>query len=145
MRVLPRVGYRRRGAERLLEREQSFKHADRRVEGLADRAALRLAIPAAVPELFAQQTIDESIAALTEIGAERDDTAVDARLDLTFEEGRVSESGSPGDVVANAIDRGAHARACAVEPEVAQKDQCVQVRPPERSGDAVAPWPSGRC
>jgi hypothetical protein len=49
LRVLPRVGYRRRGAERLFEREQSFKHADRRVEGRADRAALRLAIPAAIP------------------------------------------------------------------------------------------------
>jgi hypothetical protein len=53
-----------------------------------DRAAVRLAIPAAVPKLFAQQPIDESIAALTEIGAQRDDTTVDARLDLTLEKGR---------------------------------------------------------
>ena len=91
LRALPRVGHRRRGAERLLEREQSFEHADRRVERRAHRAALRLAVPAAVRELFAQQSIDESIAALAEIGAERDDAAVDARLDLTLEEGRVSE------------------------------------------------------
>src|SRR5262249_40203724 len=89
LRVFARVAYRGRGAERLLEREQSFKHADRRVEGGADRAALRLAIPSAVPELFAEQTIDEPIAALAEIGAERDHTAIDARLDLTFEKLRV--------------------------------------------------------
>jgi len=49
-------------------------------------AALRLAVPAAVRELFTQQSVDESIARLAEVGAERDDAAVDARLNLTLEE-----------------------------------------------------------
>src|SRR2546422_1906310 len=80
LRASSRVSYRRRGAERLLEREQSFEYADGRVKRRAYRAPLCLAVPAAIRELFAQQSIDESIAALAEIGAERDDAAVDARL-----------------------------------------------------------------
>ena len=100
----------------MLEREQSLEHADRRVERRAYRAAFRLAVPAAVRELFAQETINQMVAALAEVGAERDDAAVDARLDLTLEEGRVSEPGAPGDVAANAIDRGSGAHAQRVEP-----------------------------
>ena len=57
--------------------------------------------------------------------------------------GESPNSGSPGDVVANAIDRGSRARARRVEPEVAQEHQRVQVRPPERRGDAVAPLAVG--
>src|SRR2546430_5918881 len=78
LRAPPSVCYRRRGADRLLEREQPFQYADRRVEGRAHRAALRLAVPAAVHELFAQQSIDEPIAARPEVRAERQDAAVDA-------------------------------------------------------------------
>ena len=127
----------------VLEREQPFEHADRRVERRAHRAALRLAVPAAIRELFAQQAIDETIAALAEVRAECDDAAVDARLDLTLEERRVSELRSPRDVVANEIDRRSRARARRVEPEVAQEQQRVHVRPPERRGDAIAPLAVG--
>jgi hypothetical protein len=49
----------------------------------------------AIRELFAQQTIDEPIAPHAEVRAERDDAAVDARFDLAFEEGGVSELWSP--------------------------------------------------
>src|SRR3954449_6432421 len=116
LRAPPRVGDRWRGAERRLERQQPFEHTDRRVERRAHRAALRLAVPAAVRELLAQEPIDEPVAALAEVRAERDDAAVDARLDLTLEKGRVSEFGSPGDVVAHEIDRGSRACARRVDP-----------------------------
>src|SRR5262249_61188928 len=109
------------------------------VERRAHRAALRLAVPAAIRELLAQQSIDESITALAEVRAERDDAAVDARLDLALEEGRVSEPGSPRDAAANEIDRHPRAPARRVEPQVAQEQQRIHIRPPERRGDAIAP------
>src|SRR2546423_3244973 len=143
LRAPPRVCYRWRGADRLLEREQPFQHADRRVEGRAHRAALRLAVPAAVHELFAQQSIDEPIAARPEVRAERQDATVDARLDLTLEERGIAELRSPGDVAADAIDRGSRAGARRVEPQVAQEQQRVQVRPPAGRGRAVAPMAVG--
>src|SRR5262249_14226054 len=143
LRAPPRAGHRRLSAEHLFEREQPFEHADRRVERRADRAALGFAVPAAIRELLAQQSIDEPIPPLAEVRAERDDAAVDAGLDLTLEEGRVSEPGSPGDVVADTIDRGARARARRVEPQVAQEQERVQIRPPERRRDAVTPLAVG--
>ena len=90
-----------------------------------------------------EQAIDETVAALAEVGAECDDAAVDARFDLAFEERRISELGSPRDVLANEIDRRSRARARRVEAEVAQQQQRVHVRPPERRGDAVAPLAVG--
>ena len=139
----PRVRHHRRGAERLLEREQTFEHADRRVERRAHRTALRFAIPAAVGELFAQQPIDEPIAALAEVCAERNDAAVDARLDLALEEGRVAEPRSPRDAAAHEIDRVSRRRARRVDAEIAQEHQRVHVRPPERRRDAIAPLTVG--
>src|SRR5262249_4103957 len=109
------------------------------MERRAHRAALGLAVPASVGELLAQQSVDESIAPFAEVRAECDDAAVDAGFDLAFEEGRVSEPGSPGDGVANAIDRRACALACRIESQVAEEHEGVHVRPPERRGDAVAP------
>ena len=103
----------------------------------------RLAVPAAICELLAEQPVDESIAALAEIRAERDDPAVDAGLDLALEKGRVAEFRSPRDVVADAIDRGSRPRARRVDPQVAQEHQRVHVRPPERRGDAIAPLAVG--
>src|SRR5438445_7848769 len=123
MRAVPCVCQRRCDAERLLERKQPLDDADRRVERRAHRAALCFAVPAAVRELLAQQPIDESIAPDIEVRAEPDDAAVDAGLDLAFEEGRAAEPRSPGDALANAIDRGARARARRVEAEVAQEHQ----------------------
>ena len=49
----PRACHRWRAAERLLEREQSFEDADRRVERRAYLAALCLAIPSAIRQLLA--------------------------------------------------------------------------------------------
>ena len=67
-------------------REQPFKHADRGVERAADRTVLDLAVPAAVLELLIDQAIDHALDVLPEVGAERDDHAVDAGLDLALEE-----------------------------------------------------------
>ena len=60
----------------MLEGKESFEHADRRVERRTYRATLRLAVPPAIYELFAQEAINQMIAALAEVGAERDDAAV---------------------------------------------------------------------
>src|SRR5262245_35930584 len=65
---------------------QSLEHADRRVERGARGAVLGLAVPAAVRQLLAEQPVDEMANVLTEIGPARRHLAVDARLDLTFEE-----------------------------------------------------------
>ena len=67
-------------------REQPFEHADRGVERPADRAVLDLAVPAAVLELLIDQAIDHALDVLPEVGAETDDHAIDARLDLALEE-----------------------------------------------------------
>src|SRR4029077_2723724 len=105
----------------------------------AHRAALRLAVPAAVSELFAQESIDESIAALAEIRAQRDHAAVDAGFDLALEEGRVSKLRSPCDAVTHEIDGRTRTRAFWVESQVADKQERVHVRPPERRTDPIAP------
>jgi hypothetical protein len=84
--------------ERLLKREQAFEHRDRCVERRAHGASLRLAVPTASTSCSLSSRSDKAIAPLADDGAERDDAAVDALLDLTLEEGRVSEPGSPGDV-----------------------------------------------
>src|SRR4029077_15621066 len=97
------------------------------------------AVPAAVRELFAQQPVDQAIAAHSEVSAQRDHSAVDARLDLAFEEGRVAEASSPRDVPPNAIDRVARTLARRIDPEIAEEHERVHVRPPERRGDPVAP------
>src|SRR5580765_2769913 len=65
----PRVGHRARCTERLLERQQSLEHADRRVKRRAHGAALCLAIPSAIRELLAQQSIDQPITPLAKVRA----------------------------------------------------------------------------
>src|SRR5262249_55944160 len=134
-----------RNAERLLEREQPFEHADRRVERRAHRAALGLAVPAAVRELFAQQAIDEPIAALAEIGAECDDPAVDARLDLALEEGRVAEFGPH---VTWLRTRSIAVRARALVGSIPRSRRNTSVYMFDHQNGVATPsphWPSGRC
>src|SRR2546430_4784206 len=64
--------------------------------------------------------------------------SVDARLDVTLEEGGIAELRSAGDVAADAIGRRSRAGARRVEPQVAQEQQRVQVRPPAGRGRAIA-------
>src|SRR5262245_34302853 len=59
---------------RALVLEQSFKYADRGVKRRA-RALRRLAVPAAVVELLADETAREAFRRATEVGAERERTA----------------------------------------------------------------------
>src|SRR5262249_48580600 len=139
----PRARHHWRCPECLLEREQAFEHADRCMEGGAHGAALRLAVPPAVRQLLAQQAIDEPVAALAEVCAQRDDATVDALLDFALEERRLSELWSPRDVRANEIDRGSRRCARRIQSEVTQEQQRVHVRPPERRGGAVAPLAVG--
>src|SRR5579872_5737866 len=69
-----------------LPQQQSFQHIDGGIEGRANGAVFRLAIPAAVLQLFAQQAGDDCLDVLTKVSAEADGPAVDAGLDLTIEE-----------------------------------------------------------
>ena len=88
-------------------REETFEHADRGVERPADRAILDFAVPAAILELLADQALDDALDVLPEIGAETDHHAVDARLDLAFEERLAGIL--PAAVVADELDRSADA------------------------------------
>src|SRR6185503_15439664 len=88
---------------RLLVFQQSFEHADRRVERRS-LAARRVAVPAAVAQLLLQQPVGETMAGLAEIRAGRQHSPVDAGLDLAFEERRVVELPAPGAAVAHLAD-----------------------------------------
>jgi hypothetical protein len=81
-----RVRHRGGGASGLLVCEQPFQNTDRGVERGAHGAPLRLAVPAPVLELLAQDPIDQPIPGLAEVAAKRHDPAVDAGLDLAVEE-----------------------------------------------------------
>ena len=76
----------RRAAGCAFVRQQPLQDPDRRVEGRANRAVLHLAVPAAILELLADEPSDDRIHVLVEVGTQRDDHSVDARLDLALEE-----------------------------------------------------------
>src|SRR5207244_10529632 len=63
-----------------------FQDPDGGVEGRANRTVLHLAVPPSVLELLTEQPGDHLIDVLVEVDTERDDHAVDARLDLAAEE-----------------------------------------------------------
>ena len=88
---LPDLG---RAADRPLVLEQALEDVDRRPERRHRRAVLDLAVPAAVRELLAEQPLDERRHVDAEVGARRDDVAVDARLDLALEERGCRPTGS---------------------------------------------------
>src|SRR5262249_60074881 len=78
---------RRTGLARPFVPEQRLEHADRGVERRARRAVGRLAVPAAVGQLLAEQPVDDAPDVLAEVGAGRRHLPVDAGLDLAGEEG----------------------------------------------------------
>src|SRR6185436_9089295 len=65
--------------------------------------------------------------------------AVDAGLDLAFEERRVTEFRPPGDPVTDEANRLASLLARRIEPQVPQEQQGIQVGPPVLRGDAIPP------
>ena len=73
-------------AHRPLELQQAFEDPDRGPERRHRRAVLGLAVPAAVGELLPEQPVHQGADVLAEVGADRDDDPVDARLDLAGEE-----------------------------------------------------------
>ena len=105
---------------RLLVFQQSFEHTDRRVERRA-LAARGVAVPAAVAQLLLKQSVDETIACLAEIGADRKHPSVDTGLDLAFEERRVAELLAPGAAVAHLADGPSHPIARRVHTEISQQ------------------------
>src|SRR5215470_8523713 len=129
------------GAVCLLVLQQPFEHADRGVERGAHGASLCLAVPAAVFELLAEEPVHQPSARFAEVRAERQRAAVDARLDLALEEGRVAELRPPGDLVANEAHGFARALAPGIDPHLPQEQQGVQCRCPLRVGYAVTPLP----
>src|SRR5205814_5285023 len=101
--------------------EQPLDDVDRRSEGRHRGAVLDLAVPPAVRELLTEEPIAERCHVDPEIGAGRDDVAVDARLNLTLEEPVVRPRtleirDSPGDVLADEPDRAPGLRAPGIEP-----------------------------
>ena len=66
--------------------EQALEHADRRVERGHGGAVLGLAVPAAIVELVVEQTRDQAVDVRSEVGADRQRPAIDARLHLAVEE-----------------------------------------------------------
>src|SRR5262249_52462544 len=81
------LGHRRGPVASPFVLEQSLQHTDRGVERRPRRALRRLAVPAAVGQLLAEQPVDDAPDVLAEVGANRPDLAVDARLGLAFKEG----------------------------------------------------------
>jgi hypothetical protein len=105
----------------------------------AHGAPLGLAVPAAIRELLAQQPVDQPIAGLAEVAAQREDATVDAGLDLALEERRVTEFRPPGDPVADEAHRPPCLLVRRIEPQGPQEQQGVQVGSPLRCGNAVTP------
>ena len=113
----------RRTAGRALVGEEPFQHPDRGVEGRANRTVLHLAVPPAVLELLADQPGDHAIHLLVEVGTQRDDHAVDARLDLAVEERLAGVL--PTAVLSDLGHRPAHPVIVGIDTEVVQGDEAV--------------------
>src|SRR5215470_6144150 len=69
--------------------EQGFQHADGGVERRPRRTVWCFAVPAAVWQLLSEQAVDDAPDVLAEVGADRGDLPIDARLDLAGKEGIV--------------------------------------------------------
>src|SRR5258706_310611 len=105
-------------AARLLVREQSFQHAD----GAVKRRALalrRIAVPTAVLELLAQESVGQPIVRNAEVSAGPEDRAVDAGLGLAVEE-RPAVELVVRDVFAHELDGSAHALIGRIHAEILQ-------------------------
>src|SRR5262249_13626378 len=75
-----------RGPDGALVLEEALEHADRRVVR-GDLALRRVAVPAAVAQLLADEAAREALGRTSEVRPERERATVDARLDLALEEG----------------------------------------------------------
>ena len=104
--------------------EQSFEHAD---GGMERRAAALgcFAVPAAIFELLAQELIGQCVVRFFEIGAEAENSAVDAGLRFAVKERPVVERLKHEPLV-DAVDHFASLLAGGVETEVLQDDESVE-------------------
>jgi hypothetical protein len=103
--------------------QEPLEDPDRGVEGGAHGAVLRLAVPPAVLQLFAEQPVDHAIDVEAEVGAQRDHHAVDAGLDLAAEEGLSGVL--PAAVLADLRHGPAHPVVVGVGTQVLEEDQAV--------------------
>src|SRR5215472_9327604 len=96
--------------------EESFQHADGGMEGGA--AALgSFAVPAAIFELLAQELIGESVVGFFEVGAQGEDSTVDAGLGLAVKEAVVAVP-LEDEVPVDAVDHFLSLPAGGVEAEI---------------------------
>ena len=87
-----------------------------------DRATLRrVAVPPAVRELLAEQPLCEAFGRPAEVGANRERPAIDARLDLSFEEGFCAKFLVPPEACREAPDSRRHARIRRIGLNLAQQ------------------------
>src|SRR5262249_28698041 len=112
------LGDGRRFAARQFVIEQSFQHAD---SGMKRRSPAFgcFAVPAAVFELLAQEPLCQGIVRFFEIGADAEDSAVDAGLRFAFKERPVLEPAEHEPLVDTA-DHSTSLLAYGVETEVLQ-------------------------
>src|SRR6185369_16027567 len=94
----------RRGPHRTLILEQPLKHADRCMKR-RPLALRRLAVPATIIELFADETAREALRRTPEITSQRERAAIDAWLHFPFEERLCSERLVPPETRLEARDR----------------------------------------
>ena len=109
-----------RGAGGALVLEQPLEDANRRVKRRA-RALRRLAVPPAVLELLAEKTAGEAFRRMSEVRAKCERAAVDARLDLAFEERLRAELLVPAVAGLQPRDRGNGPRIGRVDARRAQE------------------------
>lgn len=64
--------------------EQSLQHTDRGVKRRPRRTVRCLTVPATIGQLLGEQPVDDGPDVLAEVGADRHDLPVDARLGLAF-------------------------------------------------------------
>src|SRR5215218_3164356 len=99
----PRLRHRTCRTVRLLVGKQPFQDADRAVER-GSRARRRLAVPAAILELLAEQALEQSLDVRAEIGARPQYPPVDAGFGFAVEERPAIEL-PPPDTVLHEADR----------------------------------------
>src|SRR5690348_5325328 len=118
------LGDGRRLAARPLVIQQAFEHAD---GGMKRRAPAfgRFAVPAAIFELLAQELLCQGVVRFLEIGAEAENSAVDAGLRFAVQERSVVEPRKYQPPV-DAVDHSARLLARRVQTEVSQDGKSVE-------------------
>ena len=132
------------GADGAFILEKALENAD----GGVERGAATLggfAIPTAFRELFGEETAREDFVGAAEVGAEREDAAVDARLDFADEEGIATEFGgaeipvgliAPAEICFGAGDGGADSGIGGVGASRAEKNECEESGEPNAGAGA---------